>query len=187
MGQQVKELYDWARRRKILASVFVALTLAVGIMIGSVVSGRVSAMKTFSFAGTNATPLAVPDPIPSAASFSSIVNRVEPAVVNIATTQVLERKNTTKRRPQQQFEKEDPMRDCFDGVSAGARDGPPQAERTLGSGVIVAKRGYILTNNHVVEQATKIQVQLDGNSQTKYTAKVIGVDEDTDLAVIKIE
>src|SRR4029077_19831966 len=88
MGQQVKELFDWARRRKILASAFVALTLTVGILIGSVVSGRVSAMKTFSFAGTNATPLAVPDPIPSGASFASIVNRVEPAVVNIATTQV---------------------------------------------------------------------------------------------------
>ena len=65
MGQ-VKELFDWARRRKILAAVFVTLTLVVGILIGSVVSGRVSAMKTFSFAGTNATPLAVPDPIPAA-------------------------------------------------------------------------------------------------------------------------
>ena len=68
MAQQVKELFDWARRRKILASAFVALTLTVGILIGSVVSGRVSAMKAFSFAGTNATPLAVPDPIPSGAS-----------------------------------------------------------------------------------------------------------------------
>ena len=187
MGQQVKELFDWARRRKILASVFVALTLTVGIMIGSVVSGRVSAMKTFTFAGTNATPLAVPDPIPSGASFSAIVNRVEPAVVNIATTQVLERKNTKKRRPQQQFDQDDPMQDFFDRFFDGRQDGPPQAERSLGSGVIVDKRGYILTNNHVVEQATKIQVQLDGNNQTKYTAKVIGVDEDTDLAVIKIE
>src|SRR6266404_1924258 len=83
MGQQVKELFDWARRRKILASVFVALTLTVGIMIGSVVSGRVSAMKTFTFAGTNATPLAVPDPIPSGASFSAIVNRVDLAVIKI--------------------------------------------------------------------------------------------------------
>jgi serine protease Do len=179
MGQQVKELFDWARRRKILASVFVALTLTVGIVIGSVVSGRVSAMKTLSFAGTNATPLAMPDP--------SIVNRVEPAVVNIATTQVLERKSTKKRRPQQQFDQDDPMQDFFDRFFDGRQDGPPQAERSLGSGVIVDKRGYILTNNHVVEQATKIQVQLDGNSQTKYTAKVIGVDEDTDLAVIKIE
>jgi serine protease Do len=187
MGQQVKELFDWARRRKILASAFVALTLTVGILIGSVVSGRVSAMKAFSFAGTNAGPLAVPDPIPSGASFASIVNRVEPAVVNIATTQVLERKSAKKRRPQQQFDQDDPMQDFFDRFFDGRPDGPPQAERSLGSGVIVDKRGYILTNNHVVEQATKIQVQLDGSNQTKYTAKVIGVDEDTDLAVIKIE
>src|SRR5215471_4456951 len=100
MGQQVKELFDWARRRKVLAAVFLALTLATGILIGSVVSGRVSAMKTLSFAGTNATPLAVPDPIPSGASFAGIVNRVEPAVVNIATTQVLERKNRKRRSPQ---------------------------------------------------------------------------------------
>src|SRR6266403_2783621 len=186
MGQQVKELFDWARRRKILASAFVALTLTIGILIGSVVSGRVSAMKTFTFAGTNATPLAVPDPIPSGASFSAIVNRVEPAVVNIATTQVLERKNTKKRRPQQQFDQDDPMQDFFDRFFDGRQDGPPQAERSLGSGVIVDKRGYILTNNHVVEQATKIQVQLNGET-TRYTAKVVGVDEDTDLAVIKID
>src|ERR1700687_3614118 len=185
MGQQVKELFDWARRRKILASLFVALTLVVGILIGSVVSGRVSAMKTMSFAGTNATRLAVPDPVPSSASFSGIVSRVEPAVVNIATTQVLERHPKKKRS--QQYDQDDPMQDFFDRFFDGRQDGPPQAERSLGSGVIVDKRGYILTNNHVVEQATKIQVQLDGNSQTKYTAKVIGVDEDTDLAVIKIE
>src|SRR2546421_4487748 len=191
MGQQVKEMLDWARRRKVLASFFVALTLGVGILIGAVVSGHVSAMKGFSFAGTNATPLAVPDPIPSASSFSGIVNRVEPAVVNIATTQVLERKSTKKRRssPQQQFDQDDPMQDFFDRFFDGRQDAQPQAERSLGSGVIVDKRGYILTNNHVVEQATKIQVQLSGsgNNQTRYTAKVVGVDEDTDLAVIKIE
>jgi serine protease Do len=186
MGQ-VKELFDWARRRKILAAVFVTLTLVVGILIGSVVSGRVSAMKTFSFAGTNATPLAVPDPIPAASSFSAIVNRVEPAVVNIATTQVLERKPSSKKRRSQQPDQDDPMQDFFDRFFDGRQDAPPQAERSLGSGVIVDKRGYILTNNHVVEQATKIQVQLDGGDPNKYTAKVIGVDEDTDLAVIKIE
>ncbi|MGB6831870.1 MAG: hypothetical protein WBE24_00290, partial [Candidatus Acidiferrum sp.] len=72
MGEQVKELFNWARRRKILASLFVAFTLAVGIMIGSVISGRVSAMKPFG--GTDAAKLSLPDPIPSASSFSSIVN-----------------------------------------------------------------------------------------------------------------
>src|SRR6202021_1432903 len=96
MGEQVKEIFNWARRRKIMASFFVAFTLVTGIMIGSVISGRVSAMKSFS--GTNATPLTVPDPIPSASSFSGIVNRVEPAVVNIATTQVLEKKPNSKKR-----------------------------------------------------------------------------------------
>src|SRR2546427_4126215 len=69
----------------------------------------------------------------------------------------------------------------FDGRPEG-----PAAERSLGSGVIVDKKGFILTNNHVIEQATKIQVQLNGDT-TKYTAKVIGADEETDLAVIKIE
>ncbi len=54
MGEQVRELFDWARRRKILASVFVAFTLVVGILIGSVVSGRVSAMKNLGFSGTTA-------------------------------------------------------------------------------------------------------------------------------------
>jgi serine protease Do len=189
MGQQFSDLFGWARKRKFLATFSVALTLTVGILIGSIVSGRVSAMKSLSFAGTNATPLAVPDPIPSSNSFSSIVTRVEPAVVNIATTQVLERRanpQTKKRRSNPQYDQDDPMQDFFDRFFDGRQDAPPQAERSLGSGVIVDKRGYILTNNHVVEQATKIQVQLDGDTN-QYTAKVVGVDEDTDLAVVKIE
>src|SRR5467141_2546731 len=186
MGEQVRELFNWARRRKILAAVFVAFMLTVGILIGSVVSGRVSAMKGLGFPGTTATALAVPDPIPSSSSFASIVNRVEPAVVNIATTQVLERKKGPRTRRTQPNDQDDPMQDFFDRFFDGRPDGPPQAERSLGSGVIVDKRGYILTNNHVVEQATKIQVQLNGDP-TRYTAKVVGVDEDPDLAIIKID
>jgi serine protease Do len=185
MGEQVKELFSWARRRKILATFFVTLTLAVGILIGSVVSGRTSAMKSLGFGGTTATPLTVPDPIPATNSFAAIVNKVEPAVVNIATTQVMERRQTKKRRAQPN-DQDDPMQDFFDRFFDGRQDGPPQAERSLGSGVIVDKRGYILTNNHVVEQATKIQVQLNGET-TRYAAKLVGVDEDTDLAVIKID
>jgi serine protease Do len=191
MGDQVKELFDWARRRKIIATFFVGLTLVVGIMIGSVISGRVSAMKGFGgFGRTDAAKLSVPDPIPSASSFSGIVNKVEPAVVNIATTQVLERKNKgrfhAKPNNPNNDDGDDPMQDFFDRFFDGRQDGPPQAERSLGSGVIVDKRGYILTNNHVIENATKIQVQLN-NDTARYTAKVVGADDDTDLAVIKIE
>jgi len=185
MGDQVRELLNWARQRKILAGVFVGFTLVVGILIGSVVSGRVSATKGFGFPGTTATTLTVPDPIPATNTFAGIVNRVEPAVVNIATTQVLERRQSRKRRAQP-YDQDDPMQDFFDRFFDGRPDGPPQADHSLGSGVIVDKRGYILTNNHVIEQATKIQVQLNGDT-TKYTAKLVGADEDTDLAVIKID
>jgi serine protease Do len=186
--EQVRNVVGWSRRRKTVAAGLIAATLGVGIMIGTVVSGRVSAMKSLSsFSGTNATPLALPDPIPSSNTFSTIVNRVEPAVVNIATTQVLDRKSSRKRRgsPDQP---DDPSEDFFFHFFDGRPDGgqQPQAERSLGSGVILDKRGFILTNNHVVDQASKVQVQLNGDT-TKYTAKVIGVDEDTDLAVIKID
>src|SRR5215813_10668192 len=187
MGEQVKDIVGWARRKKALAGFFLAFTLGAGILIGSVVSDKVQAMRN-TFAGTNATKLTVPDPIPSASSFSSIANKVEPAVVNIATTQVLERRSAGKnKRRSQPYDQDDPMQDFFDRFFDGqGQNAPPQAERSLGSGVIVDKRGYILTNNHVVEQATKIQVQLNGDP-SKYTAKVIGVDEDTDLAVVKID
>jgi serine protease Do len=183
---QVRNSKDWTARRKLIATVSIAATLVIGIFIGTLVSGRVSAMRGFSFAGTNATPLALPDPIPSSNSFSSIVNRVEPAVVNIATTQVIDRKS--KKHHASPLDPDDPSEDFFfhffDGHPGGQTQ--PQAERSLGSGVILDKSGYILTNNHVVEQASKIQVQLNGDT-TKYTAKVIGTDEESDLAVIKID
>lgn len=181
---QVRNNLDRTRRRTMFAAVLIAATLVVGILIGTVINGKVSAMKTFSFAGTNATPLAVPDPIPSSNSFSGIVARVEPAVVNIATTQVIDRKS--KRHRSGQDDQDDPSEDFFFHFFDGRPNGQPQAERSLGSGVIIDKRGYILTNHHVVDQATKIQVQLSGDT-TKYLAKVVGVDEATDLAVIKID
>src|SRR5438034_2990570 len=193
MDEPVSKMVSWARREKMIAGLFVALTLVVGILIGTIVSGRTSAMKSVAFAGKGATPLAMPDAIPSSNSFASIVNRVEPAVVNISTTQVMEKRQSTKKRrvPQQPNDQQpdnpnDPMQDFFDRFFDGRQDAPPAAERSLGSGVIVDRKGFILTNNHVVDQATKIQVQLNGET-TKYTAKVVGVDEETDLAVIKVE
>ncbi len=174
-----------SRRRTILAAVLIAATLILGILIGTIVNGRVSAMRALTFSGTTAAPLALPDPIPSSNSFSSIANRVGPAVVNIATTQVMDRKSARKHRGQ--GDQDDPSEDFFFHFFDGKPDnGQPQTERSLGSGVIVDKQGYILTNNHVVDQATKVQVMIAGDT-TKYTAKVIGVDEATDLAVIKID
>ena len=193
MDEPVRKMVGWARREKVIAGLFVALTLVIGILIGTVVSGRTSAMKSVAFAGKGAAPLPMPDAVPSSNTFASIVNRVEPAVVNISTTQVLEKRQSTRKRrmpqapnDQQPDNPNDPMQDFFDRFFDGRQDAPPASERSLGSGVIVDRKGYILTNNHVVDQATKIQVQLNGET-TKYTAKVVGVDEETDLAVIKID
>ncbi len=180
---ETRNWFDWAKQRKLGALIFVTLTLAVGILIGTVVSGRVSATRGQN-GDTGATLLAVPSPVQLSSAFALISDRVEPAVVNISTTQIVERRRAPQRRgtPQQQ----DPFQDFFDRFFDGQDQGSQQPERSLGSGVIVDKKGFILTNNHVIDRASKIQVKLNGE-RNNYTAKVIGTDEETDLAIIKIE
>ena len=63
---------------------------------------------------------------------------------------------------------------------------PQRSGEALGSGVVVDKAGYILTNNHVVDKADRIKVKFTGDP-TEYDAKVVGVDAPTDLAVIRVE
>src|SRR5580700_3419797 len=84
-----REIAAWTRSRKLLASLAIAATLGIGMLIGTVISGRVSA--THGFFAIGATPLAQPDAVQMSSTFAGIVNKVEPAVVNISTTQVLER------------------------------------------------------------------------------------------------
>jgi len=178
MGVQVRELAVWFRSRKFLATGLVALTLAIGILIGTVISGRVGAEHTALIGG--ATPLAMPNPVSMSSAFAEIVKRDEPAVVNISTTQLI-----TRGEPSQDPHNGDPFQDFFNRFFDSPQQGP-EAERSLGSGMIVDKKGFILTNNHVIEMATKIQVQLNEGG-TLYDARVVGADEETDLAVIKID
>jgi len=180
MGIELRELWLWARNRKFLASFLVALTLCLGILIGTLISGR--ALATRAQGPNGASLLAIPDPVSLSSAFAGISKNLGPAVVNISTTQVIEKpKGGKSPRGNQQ----DPFQDFFDRFF-DSPDNAPDAERSLGSGVIVDKKGFILTNDHVIDEATKIQVTLDGDSN-HYAAKVIGIDKDTDLAVIKIE
>ncbi|HXW57404.1 MAG TPA: trypsin-like peptidase domain-containing protein [Candidatus Cybelea sp.] len=180
MGVQFREIIGWARRRKVFASLLVIVTLGVGILIGTVISGHALATRDQT-APSGAALLAIPDPVTLSNGFAGISKRLEPAVVNISTTQVLEKSKSGNRRHLQN----DPFGDFFDRFF-DSPDDSDNAERSLGSGVIVDKKGFILTNDHVIDQATKIQVQLDGDP-VHYTAKVIGTDKDTDLAIIKID
>jgi serine protease Do len=179
MGIQFQELFSWARRRKVFASLLLGVTLGIGLLIGTLISGH--ALATRAQAPNGASLLAIPDPVTLSNAFSSISKKIEPAVVNISTTQVIEKQKGSKNP----HRLNDPFQDFFDRFFDSPDNGPA-AERSLGSGVIVDKKGFILTNDHVIDQATKIQVALDGDP-THYNARVIGTDKDTDLAVIKIE
>jgi serine protease Do len=180
MGIEFRELWLWARNRKLFASFLVAVTLCLGVLIGTMVSGR--ALATRAQTASGASLLAIPDPVTLSGAFSSISKNLGPAVVNISTTQVIEKPKGGGKGSHGQ---DDPYQNFFDRFF-DSPDNAPDAERSLGSGVIVDKKGFILTNDHVVDQATKIQVAVAGDS-SHYSARVVGFDKDTDLAVIKIE
>jgi serine protease Do len=117
-------------------------------------------------------------------AFEHASSQVSPAVVSIFAEQIVEVQNPFGM-PDEAF------KDFFGGDLFKRFFGTPQPEeqkrtvRSLGSGVIVSKDGYILTNNHVVEKAEKLSVVV-GDNKT-YAAKIIGTDPPTDVAVIKIE
>ena len=164
MGIEFQELFNWMRRRKIFATLLVVCTLGIGVLIGTLISGH--AQATHDQSATGATLLAVPDPITMSNAFSTISKKLGPAVVNISTTQVIEKPKGGNKTPKKVG---DPFQDFFDRFF-DQPDNSPDAERSLGSGVIVDKKGFILTNDHVIDQATKIQVALDGDA-TKYNAR----------------
>ncbi|MDP1899071.1 MAG: trypsin-like peptidase domain-containing protein [Rubrivivax sp.] len=102
--------------------------------------------------------------------YALAARRAAPAVVSVTATKM------TRRNPHA----EDPRFKFFFG------DGPQSQQQVgLGSGVIVSPEGYLLTNHHVVEDATEIEVQLADGRQAR--ARVVGSDAETDIAVLKIE
>jgi serine protease Do len=116
-------------------------------------------------------------------SFAPIVKKVAPSVVNIYSTRFI--KERLMRNPM--FN--DPFFRQFFGNQLPPDGGERQrtrTERSLGSGVIVSADGYILTANHVVADADEVKVSI-ADSKTEYTAKVIGKDSATDIAVLKIQ
>ena len=174
-------------QRKLLSFSLVLFTLATGIVIGTLISTGVDAARKDAVA-PDAKPLTIPDPVPLENQFSPIAKQVRPSVVNIRVEAFA--KKTERRSPREREGMEDYFRRFF-GWPEGALPGqpfPPQRPRRPGegSGVIVDRNGYIITNNHVVEGADRIRVRLFNGADDSYDAKLIGRDPETDLAVIKI-
>jgi len=122
-------------------------------------------------------------PVSSApGSFSQLVKNASPSVVNISTVKVIKGRN--RGLTPLPFGPNDPFRDFFDRFF---KEQVPRdfRQKSLGSGFIIDKDGFILTNNHVVEKTDEIKVKLADN--TEFTAKMIGRDPKTDLALIRID
>lgn len=125
--------------------------------------------------------------------FSALVEKTSPAVVNISTTQTIESRNPWAQGRGQggqggQGAPGTPFDDFFRHFFGLPYDGAPETERktsSLGSGFIISDDGYILTNHHVVDGADEIIVKL--NDQRELEAEIIGSDERSDVALIKVE
>jgi len=147
-----------------------AACLLAGIGLGAMLSGRPTVAQS------EAQIARAPEAL--SASFAEIAKRVEPAVVNIETitaaTEVSEKDNPDK----DDQSSSNPLLDLF-------RRQARRPARGVGSGFIVSPKGYILTNEHVVEGSSRIIVGLQ--SGEKYRGRVIGIDKETDVAVVKID
>lgn len=119
-------------------------------------------------------------------SFSSLAEAVSPAVVNIRTEKTVQGGGRVFQHFKQQnpFGNNDRFNDFFEKFF-GEQPQKDYKQRSLGSGFIIDKDGYIVTNNHVIENADKIKVKLKDGKE--YSAKIVGKDPSTDLALIKID
>ena len=161
-----REYKRFSTGRRALAVIFLVAGFFAVSTIGPVPTSQATSRQT----------RAVPE------SFTALAEQNSPAVVNI-------RAERSVGQAQQHFrggpsKKDDPLRDFFDKFFGG-RPGREFKQRGLGSGFIIEKDGYIVTNNHVVEGADKIKVIL--KNEKEFDAEIKGRDPNTDLALIKIE
>ena len=176
-----------------------ALALLVGI--GGVSTAFVMTGQTATAQVQPAAQIVVPQAAQPQAGFADLVEAVKPAVVSILV-EAEESSEMMQRRGGGQFNFEfpdlppdHPFRDFFDQFGQGpggpggrGPDGEaptPRQYMAAGSGFVISADGYVVTNNHVVADATKVTVVFDDGSEQ--VAEIVGTDERTDLAVLKIE
>jgi serine protease Do len=181
------------KANRLAYSLTILVTLTIGILMGTIISYGVKGQE--SKKASDATPLTVPAPQQLSNQFSNISKQLEPSVVNINTESTIKTPQRRRRAPggtPGSPDDQNPFDDFFDrffgGPGGGGAGGGSIRERSLGSGVLVDAKGYIVTNRHVVEKADRIRVKLDDDPPgVLHDAKVIGTDTETDLAVIKID
>ncbi len=158
------------------------LSFLIGILVSS------SLKTSSSLHAFDSAPAGISRPADTgeSQSFAALAEKLMPVTVNISTTKIIK----GRQGPFMQPFRDDPFREFFgDDFSRRFFGGRvPQREQkltSLGSGFIIDREGYIITNNHVIEGADEIKVRL--SDKEEYDAKIIGRDDKTDIALIKIE
>src|SRR5438093_1296529 len=159
------------RRLRVWIAALGAVCVLTGIGIGAILAGRPAVAQDELQAAARA-------PEALSASFVEIARRVEPAVVNIDTLQASTDLAETDNDDKSDRTPSNPLYDML-------RRQPPRPTRGVGSGFIIDAKGYIVTNQHVIEGATRITVGL--LTGERFRATVVGIDPETDLAVLKID
>src|ERR1700730_9414053 len=185
------KLLDKMRQQKLLSMTLLLFTLSIGIVIGTLVNTGVHAQRSGS-AAPDATPLVVPKAAQVGNEVTKLAKMLEPSVVNITAdyTPKLQEGKSRKKSNDDDDQGDDDSSDLFRRFfgGPGGGDSSPQSQRReqSGTGFVVDKNGYIVTNNHVVDGVDRIKVKLHGD-ETEYKARLIGTDRETDPRVIKID
>ena len=190
------EFVEKLKRQKLLSFMLLLVTLVIGIVIGTIINTGVRAERQNPSIAPDATPLTIPQAVPISNEFTKLTKRVEPSVVYIESD-YLPKPGANKRSHRDEDEDDDSgaeppqsknqdPSDMFRRFFGGSE---PRSFRTEGSGTgfIVDKNGYIITNHHVVDKADRIKVKLSGENGAEYRGRVVGYDSETDLAVLKID
>ena len=168
-------------RKKHFKLILIAL-LMVGVMVGFGYEFS-SAVKSSDLAASAGSTVSEPPMVP--ANFTDLAEKVRPGVVNIQVVKKVKNVDFGFRHfSGNPFGDKNPFGDFFGPFS---EENPPRGfeQRGVGSGFVMSQEGYILTNNHVVEDADQIKIKLSNGKE--YNGKVIGRDSKTDLALLKIE
>jgi serine protease Do len=183
--------FDRIKNQRFLSFSLLLATLSVGIVIGTTLTTGVHAARDEKAVAPDATPLVIPAPTVVPNEFTKIAKDVEPSVVNITTDYTPKPSSARKNRPDEDdedsLEEGGPSQEFLRRFFGGQGRNIPMPKRMgTGTGFVVDKNGYIITNHHVVEKADHIKVRFP-NDQTDHKARLIGVDREIDLAVIKID
>jgi serine protease Do len=179
------------KKPQILSVGLLFVTLILGIILGQLLDTHVRAARETGSVAPDATPLSIPQGVPMGNEFSKLAKRLEPSVVYIQADYLAKPSVGKKGKPTEEEQGDDSQNsDPNDLLKKwfGEGQAPQRNFRQEGSGTgfVVDKNGYIITNYHVVDHADRVKVKLHGDDN-EYRARVVGSDVETDIAVLKID